>query len=108
MNQPTRRIEYSRFTHDYSCFLDEQYVGSRPTQIDAEILIDRVIADRAEAISPALRLAYLHTEYGKARAEGRTADAKAIKAEAAQLTTTTPVEYSAFAAAQAELMQKAA
>jgi len=111
MTQPTRRIDYSRFTHDYSCYIQDQYVGSAPSYTDGEILIDRILVDRAAHHSFANQMiAGLAQQYQRAKMEGRLEDAAEIKkaamvAKAAEL----GIEYSVFEAEYtARQAQKAA
>jgi hypothetical protein len=100
MNQPTRHIEFNRDTCDYSAFLDGQYLGSAPTEFDADTLINRAIAERLSYHHERQRMiARLAVEYGKAKAEGRTQDALALKAEGTSLIADRDgIEYSVFTA----------
>lgn len=43
--QPQRRISYDRTTRDYAYFCDEQLLGFEPTYHDAEIALDKHIAN---------------------------------------------------------------
>lgn len=77
---------------------------STANRIVAKSLNTGATEQRIQAAKSApMQLARLHLAYGKALSEGRTADAQAIKAEATALSAASPVEYSAFAAAQAVL-----
>jgi len=48
-----KRIQYSRHTHDYDAYLNEEYIGSFPSYHAAEIELDRLalIAIVAERVS---------------------------------------------------------
>lgn len=96
----TTEITYSRFTHDYSCYIQDQYVGSAPTYVDGEILINNILIDRAAHRATAGRLvARLAIQYQRAKSEGRLQDAADIK-HAAMVAKATElgIEYSVFAA----------
>lgn len=38
-------IKFNRFNHDYDCFVDSRYVGSRPTYTAGDSLVRQVAAD---------------------------------------------------------------
>jgi hypothetical protein len=94
-------INYDAQTKDYACYINGELIGFAKTYDAAEAKINATVLERIYATRP-YRIAQLANDYSKARAEGRTDDAKAIKAEATQLIAERDgIEYSVFASEHA-------
>lgn len=74
------RITYNPATRDYDAELHGEYLGSAPSYVDAERLIEQARYGRMSIpTTPQMELSRLALEYGKARAEGRMLDAARLK-----------------------------
>ena len=52
-----KRIQYSRHTHDYDAYLDEEYVGAFDCYHTAEVELDRLALERIVCERVMVRLA---------------------------------------------------
>lgn len=91
MTQPTRTIQYDRLTHDYACYLDDQFIGFASSYVQAENTLDQIVRDRLnwqareeraakEALVQQFSAAYL-----AAKAEGRELDMALYRTQGLEL-----------------------
>ncbi len=104
----TTTITYNPETRDYAMQLDGELVGFARTRHEAEVTLDQLRLERARLAQSSvhpdhMRLAQLHIAYGVAKSEGRLEDAARIRAEGAILMQRSPVTYSAFETAKAQV-----
>ena len=105
MTEPTmqdRAIVYNRHDHAYDLFLNDELVGTADSYTQGEAELDRLVYDRTQRATPAMRIAELAQAYQRAKSEGRADDARAIREQAFRLAAETHgIAYSTFEAEHA-------